>query len=385
MLATPAIIRNTILDIFKTEQRLLSKKELVRITKFTNRHVKDILSDLISEGFLQRETSGYQLIKAVRSDEDIDTSVWTRGNIQRDVLKIFNSLKDEDLDINNLIGFLDGKYDIKQVRNCLSRLTKTDSLLQIKPGLYMLTGKTENFIPVVRPHNSRIPDSKKPAKVYALGLYAQIRNIFPKLTPPFNSAHVIDLMPATYTHRQIYNGINYLVGTQEVVRLSTGVYKIANQKEVINEVNVGEALEEKKELVIQEKEISCVKALEAHKTFIKLQLGHKTLGGDYSIVIKIGAAILKGYDWKEKQIVTMNWISELKRMRIFPADVGFEFFMNDKGVYEVVIPLPEGTGHLFPKPMANHSEINITEAHYSLGKDKDLIISLEGVRGIEYV
>ncbi|KKL82144.1 hypothetical protein LCGC14_1987650, partial [marine sediment metagenome] len=96
-------------------------------------------------------------------------------------------------------------------------------------------------------------------------------------------------------------------------------------------------------------------------------------------------AVLKKSGWREDQIVTMNWLHELKRMRIFPASKGFQFFVNDKEIYEVVIPLPEGTGHLFPKPPTNHSEVYIPITNYSYGKDNDLIISLEGVKGIEYV
>ncbi|KKL46237.1 hypothetical protein LCGC14_2347560 [marine sediment metagenome] len=222
----PQIIQNTILERFNTEKRVLTKKDLVRLTKFTNRCVKDALTILETEKFLHRDTSGYQLIKTLKSVEVPPNLPEQHGDINTDVLSIFDSLKGENLNSTNLMGFLDEKYNQRQIKNCLARLVRKSSLVKIDRRLYTLPGEIKKPM-VIKP---ALPGP------YGTGLYRLMRTLFSSLPSPFNSKQFIDLVPDTYSNRQIRNGIDYLVTTGELMRLRQGIYTVVNKKAIVSEI-----------------------------------------------------------------------------------------------------------------------------------------------------
>ena len=370
------IVRNTILNFFKVEERLLTKKEIVKKTKFTNRIVKDVLTDLTTEKYLKREGTNFSLIKSFSREKA------SKGEIQKALLNIFKNLEDTDknLKVDVLFVLLENKYEKQQIHNGLSYMVKINLLERSSRGIYTLAAGTTHAALKER----KIDTSH-------VGITEDIRTILPQLAPKFEIKEVSKLLAGKYTRVQISNSLRHLTDVGELSRITFGIYSvIAAPKHEHKEILLTDALEEKKESIIRKEEVLCTDALHAAKKFVKLQLGYKKLEGDYALVVKFGGTILKQKGWDMKQPLMLAWVYELKRLRIFPFSDGFKSFLNNDGICEVVFPLPEGTEHQFPKPFVSqsdekHKDINIPMENVTYIGNDDIVISLLNVDGIDYV
>lgn len=204
---------------------------------------------------------------------------------------------------------------------------------------------------------------------------------------------VVDYCNNKYTPKQISDSLVGLARNGEILRIEKGVYGrtdfIANitpteklpkkEKQYMSEITSTAARLEKQ---IKEKEVIASEALTLARTFVKLKLGLKSFNGDFSLILLLGPNVVKQKEWKFSTNYEMAWSYDLRRIRIFPSSAGQPLKDGD-GQACLVFPLPEKTGHQFPKPLAE-KEIFIPMKDVSL-EGQDIKISLLNVTGINYV
>jgi len=386
----PEIIKNTILHIFTTEGRLLSKKEVVKITKLSNRAVKGELDNLEKEGYLKKTGGQYHLIKTTepakiikRSTREIQKDM-IKTRLRNSILNIFMTFRDTDsiLTQATICTLVEGNYTKNQIRNTLKELVNDKKLTALGLGNYSLIN--------VEPKKVEATEKKR-----VRGTTDKIREIILNLPPKFDYTDVQQEIGQDLAKDRIEGSLYYLVKQKELFKVSPGKFSPVNTKSIVKpkQISATQAREVKKDIKRKETQISATQAreiAEKRKLFVRLQLGYKSLGSDYALVIKLGPGLIKELNWEKGNLYEMFWSYEERCITLSPDATGSKLFCNDCDTYELVIPLPEGVGAQFPKPNlkqsgGKHAEIDIPMEQVKRTYKHDVHIYLHNVQHIEYV
>ena len=379
---TPIEVRyNTILHVANEQKRSLTKRELVKLTKVSNQVIKHDLSALVKQGYFKKEGSKYIIIKTLEGNPTLPPPSDPRLEVQGPILEVFKNLKETDstLSIQDLDMLLDKKFKRQQLYSGLYFLVKSGKLKRVKTGNYMLVEMEISPKTKVPRDNSKYE-----------GITGDIRSIFSKMPEKFTVEDVLNKLEHKCPRNIISTILSHLKVSGELTHVSHGVYTIKDNPD--KEISPTDAIDEKEEKFIREKEISAAKAVEESQKFVRLQLGYKKFDGDYALVIKIGAALAKAKGWKDGDTLMIGWTYDMRLLRIYPysGDRCCRLIENSNHAFELVCPMPEGTDYMFPKPVVlpgldKNPDIEIPITQITYLKGSDIRISLKDVKGINYV